>query len=173
LEFRRVLFRSLSLLCEAIQQNHQFTIVEKAKHSPNIRSQLNPCFIKPIRPNKHFQIIARHSFERFNGFNYFKYFVLNLYGLLLKEFTKVILKFNNFADFLIHDANVTYNLLFSKFISGMGWEWVMYSNGLRVCAVADLKHFPVRLVQSFLEAQTFDLPLNPLLPHTRCACCTI
>jgi hypothetical protein len=29
-------------------------------------------------------------------------------------------------------------------------------------------HFPVRLAQSFLEAQTFDLPLHPLLPHTRC-----
>jgi len=29
---------------------------------------------------------------------------------------------------LIHDANVTYKLLFSKFISAMGWEWVMHSN---------------------------------------------
>jgi len=44
----------------------------------------------------------------------------------------------------------------------------MTDNGLRVCAVADKKHLPVRLAQSFLEAQTFDLPLHPLLPHTRC-----
>lgn len=44
----------------------------------------------------------------------------------------------------------------------------MVHNGLRVCAVADKKHLPVRLAQSFLEAQTFDLPLHPLLPHTRC-----
>jgi hypothetical protein len=26
----------------------------------------------------------------------------------------------------------------------------------------------VRIAQSFLEAQAFDLPLHPLLPHTRC-----
>lgn len=29
------------------------------------------------------------------------------------------------------------------------------------------KHFLVRLAQNFLEAQTFDLPVQPLLPNTR------
>jgi hypothetical protein len=41
-------------------------------------------------------------------------------------------------------------------------------NVLRVCAVADQKLLPFRLAQYFLGAQTFDLPLHPLLPHTRC-----
>jgi hypothetical protein len=63
--------------------------------------------------------------------------------LLLKEFTKVILKFNNFADFLIHDANVTYKLLLFKFNLGVYWEWMGVgdvANGLRLKEVAVLEH---------------------------------
>ena len=39
----------------------------------------------------------------------------------------------------------------------------MNAYGLRVYAVADQKHFSVRLAQSFLNALTFCLPLHPLL----------
>ena len=41
-------------------------------------------------------------------------------------------------------------------------------NVLRVCAVADKDHLPVYLAQTLIEAQSFDLLLQPLLPHTRC-----